>query len=496
MSTTPLTTLCAALACLSAAGMACAQATVAPDQSIGASDAQPYDALGYGIAVDGTMMLVGARGSDSIALNGGAVYAYSRGSNGWVQFQKLVFTSAAANDEIGTAIALKGSAGAAGAPQRGPGGSVFALRFDGGAWFPVAELSDASAGVNAEFGAAVACTADTIAVGAPASTEDVGTFAGRVRLFNRVGTQWVADALLRATYPDPGDRYGFAVAMDADWLAISAPGDDDVAVNAGAVWLYRRTKGQYDLVQKLVPPPSAGSIAGAAFGQSVAISGGSLVVGATLLDAAGVDSGAAFHYDLAVSGASLRATLLPPAGSTGAQFGFSVATDGNSVVVGAPGLNVGGQLRGGAFLYLGTPTLNGILAPVTSTSMLLTGTRVAMVASSVIASAPTAASGVITSAGRLYVLDRTRDCNASGVPDAIEIANGSLVDGNGDGIPDSCQCVADITGDRFVNAADLSVLLGFWGSTNPPLPSVDINRDGIVGAADLSVLLGAWGACP
>ncbi len=496
MSTTPLTTLCAALACLAAAGMACAQATVAPDQSIGASDAQPYDALGYGIAVDGAMMLVGARGSDSIALNGGSVYAFSRGTNGWVQFQKLVFTSAAANDEIGTALALKGSVGAAGAPQRGSGGSVFALRFDGGAWFPVVELTDASAGANAEFGSAVACTTDIIAVGAPASTEGVGAFSGRVRLFNRVGTQWVADGLLRATFPDPGDRFGFAVAMDGDWLAISAPGDDDAAINAGAVWLYRRARGQFDLVQKLVPPPPAGANGGAAFGQSVAISGGSLVVGATLLDAAGVDSGAAFHYDLTASGATLRATLLPPAGSAGAQFGFSVATDGHAVVVGAPGLNVGGQLRGGAFLYLGTPTTNGVLAPVASNSMLLTGTRVAVVSSSVIASAPTAAAGAVTSVGRLYVLDRTRDCNSSGVPDAIEIANGSLVDGDGDGVPDSCQCVADITGDRLVNAADLSVLLGFWGSTNPPLPSVDINRDGIVGPADLSVLLSAWGACP
>lgn len=496
MSTKSIMFLCASVAAVTAASVLHGQATVAPDQSVGASDAQPYDALGYGIAVDGTMMLVGSRGSDSIALNGGAVYAFSRGTSGWVQFQKLVFTSALAGDEIGTAIALKGTVGAAGAPLRGAGGSVFALRFDGGAWFPVVELSDASAGANAEFGSSVACSADTIAVGAPASTEGVGAFAGRVRLFNRVGTQWVTDGLLRATYPDPGDRFGFAVAMDGDWLAVSAPGDDDAAINAGAVWLYRRTRGQYDLVQKLIPPPPAGANGGAAYGQSVAISGGSLVVGATLLDAAGTDSGAAFHYDLTASGATLRATMLPPPGSAGAQFGFSVATDGTSVVVGAPGLNVGGQLRGGAFLYLGTPTSNGVLAPVSSSSMLLTGTRVAITASSVIASAPTAASGVVTSAGRLYVLDRTRDCNASGVPDAIEIANGSLVDGNGDGVPDSCQCVADITGDRFVNAADLSVLLGFWGSTNPPLPSVDINRDGIVGPADLSVLLSAWGACP
>jgi hypothetical protein len=496
MSTKPLMFLCASLAALAAAPVLHGQATVAPDQSVGAGDAQPYDALGYGIAADGTMMLVGSRGSDSIALNGGAVYAFSRGSSGWVQFQKLVFTSALAGDEIGTAIALKGTVGAAGAPQRGAGGAVFALRFDGGAWFPVAELTDAGAGANAEFGSAVACTADTIAVGAPASAEGVGAFAGRVRLFNRVGTQWVADAIIRATYPDPGDRFGFDVAMDGEWLAISAPGDDDAAINAGAVWLYRRNAGQYGLVQKIVPPPPAGANGGAAFGQSVAISGGSLVVGATLLDAAGVDSGAAFLYDLNATDATLRATLLPPPGSAGAQFGFSVATDGTSVVVGAPGLNVAGQLRGGAFLYLGTQTLNGVLAPLTSSSMMLTGTRVAVTSSSVIASAPTAASGVVTSAGRLFLLDRTRDCNASGVPDAIEIANGSLVDGDGDGIPDSCQCVADITGDRLVNAADLSVLLGFWGSTNPPLPSVDINRDGSVGAPDLSALLSAWGSCP
>jgi hypothetical protein len=53
-------------------------------------------------------------------------------------------------------------------------------------------------------------------------------------------------------------------------------------------------------------------------------------------------------------------------------------------------------------------------------------------------------------------------------------------------------CVGDLTGDNAVNAADLSILLGAWGTSGPG----NLNGDGIVNAADLSILLGAWGNCP
>ncbi|MEC9373853.1 MAG: hypothetical protein VYC34_08415 [Planctomycetota bacterium] len=48
----------------------------------------------------------------------------------------------------------------------------------------------------------------------------------------------------------------------------------------------------------------------------------------------------------------------------------------------------------------------------------------------------------------------------------------------------------DITRDGVVNAADLSELLGSWG-TSSTVP--DLNLDGIVNAADLATLLGNWG---
>lgn len=47
----------------------------------------------------------------------------------------------------------------------------------------------------------------------------------------------------------------------------------------------------------------------------------------------------------------------------------------------------------------------------------------------------------------------------------------------------------DINGDGIVNAADLGVLLGAWGSNST---AADLDGDGVVGGSDLAILLGAW----
>jgi hypothetical protein len=54
-------------------------------------------------------------------------------------------------------------------------------------------------------------------------------------------------------------------------------------------------------------------------------------------------------------------------------------------------------------------------------------------------------------------------------------------------------CPGDLDGDGAINATDLSVLLGAWGSCAGC--AADISGDGSVDAADLSILLGAWGPC-
>ncbi|MFZ9913897.1 MAG: hypothetical protein ACO3IB_00975 [Phycisphaerales bacterium] len=58
-------------------------------------------------------------------------------------------------------------------------------------------------------------------------------------------------------------------------------------------------------------------------------------------------------------------------------------------------------------------------------------------------------------------------------------------------VAENAPCATDLTDDGATNAADLSILLGAWGTAG-----ADLNGDGTTNAADLSILLGAWGACP
>jgi parallel beta-helix repeat protein len=82
------------------------------------------------------------------------------------------------------------------------------------------------------------------------------------------------------------------------------------------------------------------------------------------------------------------------------------------------------------------------------------------------------------------------DCNSNGICDLDEIAGGAE-DKNQNNQLDDCELArGDLNLDGVINAADLSVLLNFWGAVNPP--AGDLNRDGVVSAADLSIMLNNW----
>ena len=59
-------------------------------------------------------------------------------------------------------------------------------------------------------------------------------------------------------------------------------------------------------------------------------------------------------------------------------------------------------------------------------------------------------------------------------------------------------CVADITGDGVVGMADLLELLFCYGQLADDCsnPYADIYDDGYINAIDLTYLLGSWGLCP
>ena len=85
------------------------------------------------------------------------------------------------------------------------------------------------------------------------------------------------------------------------------------------------------------------------------------------------------------------------------------------------------------------------------------------------------------------------DCNCNGVPDSDDIADGASLDANNNGIPDECECPADLDGDGSVGILDLLALLAAWGS-NPGGPP-DFDNDATVDILDLLTLLANWGPC-
>lgn len=86
------------------------------------------------------------------------------------------------------------------------------------------------------------------------------------------------------------------------------------------------------------------------------------------------------------------------------------------------------------------------------------------------------------------------DCNIDGIGDACEIADGAP-DVNSNGIPDTCECVGDITGNHFIDAIDLAALLATWGTNGQGEFDCDVNDDGIVQGADLTIVFVGWGPC-
>ncbi len=80
----------------------------------------------------------------------------------------------------------------------------------------------------------------------------------------------------------------------------------------------------------------------------------------------------------------------------------------------------------------------------------------------------------------------------------VLIRVGSPDGSEGDGVlnilcePIGGGCPEDLNGDGQVNGADLGLMIGAWGTSDP---DADINDDGQVNGADLGLLIGAWGSC-
>jgi hypothetical protein len=185
---------------------------------------------------------------------------------------------------------------------------------------------------------------------------------GETRKYTVLADSSSAPDYFKAPMPLVGSCFGYSVALSDGILAIGAPFDPARAgeggVACGAVYVYKRRQGRWE-PQARIPSPNGHR--GDCFGFSLALSGGTLVVGANeesrlAGDAGSGDTddafcGAAYVFVRRAAGWVLEERLAPRLQRAGDNFGYSVGVCGDTIVVGAPRESLGGRESGAAFVF-------------------------------------------------------------------------------------------------------------------------------------------------
>ena len=177
--------------------------------------------------------------------------------------------------------------------------------------------------------------------------------AGSAYVYTRSGTVWNEEAKLTATDAASDDEFGFSVSVFDDTVVATSRRDDvdddgdgtvDV-LDVGSAYVHQRIGGVWSEQERVSPDSTvSGPEAYAEFGYSVAVDGDTMVVGAYRADGGTVDEGAAFVYRRNDNGTALdetddfwqqEARLEASDAASSDQFGFSVSISGNTIVVGS-----------------------------------------------------------------------------------------------------------------------------------------------------------------
>jgi hypothetical protein len=273
---------------------------------IKASNPGLADSFGDAVALsaDASILVVGAplEASASTGVGGvqtnngapdaGAVYAFTRSGNIWVQEAYIKASNTNMADDFGSAVALSadgttlaiGATGEASAASGIDGdeadnsmpfaGAVYVYIRSGTTWTQEAYIKASNPWSYAAFHiVALSANGSTLAVGAPwedsngSETDHSASDSGAVYVFTRAGTIWTQHAYLKAPIIDADEVFGSAVALspDGSTLVVAAVNDDGGAIGidgdladrsadrSGAVHMFARQDTQWQHVRYIKP---------------------------------------------------------------------------------------------------------------------------------------------------------------------------------------------------------------------------------------------------
>ena len=241
------------------------------------SDSERGGSFGYPVAVDGDVAVIAKIMDNDIAPATGAAYVFRYDGSTWTQEQKLLPDDAVLGDSFAREVAIDGDVIAVSSPSGGAG-AVYVFRYDGSTWTQEQKLIGADANADVRMGPAIDVDGDVIAIGSRTYNLNVQS-PGNAWVFRHDGSAWVEEDLpVAATRANA--FFGESVAVDGDEIAVGASSADAGTgagqLATGAVFVYRYVGGTWTNTQKLAD----GVFTGDAFGYSVSMDGNVLASGA------------------------------------------------------------------------------------------------------------------------------------------------------------------------------------------------------------------------
>ena len=330
------------------------------EQEVTARDGAVGDNFGYSVAVSGSTALVGAPyhqvGSNA---NQGVAYVYTEANGVWSQTAELTASDGAAQDQFGWSVALNGTTALVGARYHKVGnnayqGAAYVYTEANGVWSQMAELTASDGAGDDLFGWSVALNGATALVGALYHQVGSNNQQGAAYVYTEANGTWSQTAELTASDGAAYDHFGYSVAVSGPTALVGAL-YHQVGSNAhqGAAYVYTETTGVWSQTAELT---ASGGMTRDQFGWSVAVSGPTALVGAPYHYVnPNVYQGAAYVYTDTNGVWSQTVELTASDGGSNDTFGQAVALNGPTALVGAPQHQVGSTtLQGAAYVYTET----------------------------------------------------------------------------------------------------------------------------------------------
>jgi hypothetical protein len=323
---------------------------------------------GWSVAVSRDRVVFGCPGEES---QSGSVYRFRLGSGGSPELFWFGSPGEQTGYSVGIAASALGPAIIVGTPFYNYGGNVpaagkahiWTVNPDNSLTFRLA-VDGLQFGANANLGTDVAISEDKWVVGVPGASLN-GSSTGAGPGIALVGDLYTFRAFLEPSDGAPGDRFGQSVAISGKTAVVGAWGDDDNGAESGSAYVFvANPNGSWPQQQKL---KASDGRAGDHFSEyAVAIEGNTIVVGADEQDgfssSPDPNRGEVYIYMRSGTVWTQQASIMGEAAAD--NFGISVGISDDTVIVGARAATASGVARAGAaYVYrLGCTPPSGSVA--------------------------------------------------------------------------------------------------------------------------------------